>query len=126
MSLHIPVDQAIPKARPVLDSAKGREALASKRAEWDTLNLRQDFADSAYLRQILSSASVRIAYNTEPATAARVKSVLWRAGLSASHIVRAVGTTAAGFLQKNPNLPTWAAVALILEATGNFNPKDPK
>jgi hypothetical protein len=121
---HIPLDAAPVKARPVLDPALGRRALAEKRAEWAKLTtLRQNFADAEHMRQVLVNAGIRVPYRGEPAFTGRVKGLLRQAGVRRLDVERAVGTNVAGFLQKNPNLPLWAAVALILEATGQYTPE---
>jgi hypothetical protein len=77
------------------------------------------------MRQTLAEAGIRVGDRREPATAKRVKRLLWHAGISAHQIARAVGTTITGFLQKNPNLPLWAAIALILESSGDYFPRRP-
>jgi hypothetical protein len=123
ISLRIPVDLAASKTLPQLDWNAGREALARKRAGWAELDLRQDFADAAHMRQVLVTAGIRVPATNEPATPKRVKAVLRRAYVGGPLIRGAVGTNVVGFLELNPNLPLWAAVALILEATGLFTPK---
>lgn len=120
-----PVAQAVPRVLPKLDPHAGRKALAVKRATWATLKLRQAWADEPHMRKTLKASGVRINDNTEPASPARVKAVLRRIGIAGPQVMEAVGTNLTGFLKLNPCLPLWAAVALILEATGNFNPEDP-
>ena len=48
------------------------------------------------------------------------KTVLRRAGVMAPEICESVGSGIEGFLERNPDLPLWAAVALVLESTGRF------
>lgn len=59
----------------------------------------------------------------EPATEPRLRQVLRRAGVSGAEIVKSVGLSPEGFNSANPNLPLWAAVALVLESTGRFHPQ---
>jgi hypothetical protein len=123
LSLRIPVDQATRKPLPQLDPNAGRKALAQRRAAWAKLSLRQDWADETFMRSHLRAAGVRIPDNTEPATSTRMKSILRKLWITSPQIIEAVGTSIAGYLTLNPGLPLWAAVALILEATGRFTPK---
>lgn len=96
---------------------------ALKRREWATLDLRQQWTDESWMRQHLNRAGVRIAHNSEPATPLRMYVKLHKAGVSRREAREAVGLTLKGFLEVNPRLPLWAAVALVLEATGRFNPQ---
>lgn len=95
-------------------------ARAAKRSHWVTLNLRQDWADEAFMRGHLKFAGIRIIDNNEPATAKRLKSLLRKAGVSETEAKASVGKPLSDYLNINPNLPLWAAVALVLEATGRF------
>lgn len=102
------------------DSIKGYLSRCAKREEWAALELRQDWADEGFMRAHLQAAGIRIPDNNEPATPARLGTMLRRAGVLGQEAQEAVGTTLAGFLGLNPKLPLWAASALVLEATGRF------
>lgn len=84
-------------------------------AEWQSLDLRQDFADDAHMRAHLRAAGIRLRSDLEPATAARVASLMRRRKIAGPVIRDALGVSIAGYLKKNPGLPLWAAAALILE-----------
>lgn len=75
------------------------------------------------MRGYLKAAGVRIPGRNEPATNTRVKSILRKLYITGPEISQAVGTGIVGFLRLNPNLPLWAAVALLLEATGRYVPE---
>ena len=98
----------------------GRQTRADKLAKWAALDLRQDFADEAFMRNHIKAAGLRAPIRTEPATQPRLRSLLHHAGVAASEANEAVGTTLTGYLKLNPGLPLWAALALVLEATGRF------
>lgn len=98
----------------------GRHTRADKLAKWATLDLRQDFADEAFMRNHIKAAGLRAPVRTEPATQPRLRSLLHQAGVAAPEANEAVGTTLSGYLKLNPGLPLWAALALVLEATGRF------
>lgn len=125
-SLRIPVDapqaqhQAVLDRSLQLDPTAAHEAHALKRAEWSTLTLRQTWADEAWMRAYLTSAGLRVKYSTEPATVPRLRSLLRRVGIQGPEFAAATGTNPAGYLSLNPGLPLWAAVALVLEASGTF------
>ena len=114
----------IPKGVPFLDPEaiqRGREARHAKVAEWAALNLRQQWADESFMRDHLRAAGVRIASNLEPATPARLRSILRGVGIQGPETQEAIGCGPEKFLALNPSLPLWAAVALVLEATGRFS-----
>lgn len=92
----------------------------AKRALWSTLNLRQTWADEALMRDHLRAAGIRVPSNQEPATVKRLRCLLRRAGLLEADVRDCVGTNLKGYLEKNPDLPLWAALALILEASGGY------
>jgi hypothetical protein len=71
---------------------------------------------------IAASGLKRAPETNEPATVGRLKSLLRKAGLTGLEITDAVGATLARFLTLNPNLPCWAALALVLESSGKFTP----
>lgn len=119
----ISATEPTPQAALTGDLVAARKAHRAKRAGWAALNLRQDFADAPFMRAHLSTAGVRIPDSLEPATAARLKTHLGRAGVKLPEAVQAIGTTLAGFLALNAELPLWAALALVLEATGRFTPQ---
>jgi len=104
-----------------LDAA--REALSLKRAGWAALDLRQQFNDEAWMRCHLKAAGIRAPIVVEPATVTRLRSCLKRAGVQDVEILDSLGTTLTGYLKLNPSLPLWAALALVLEATGRFTAK---
>ena len=107
--------------------AQARADYEAKKAEWAKLPLRQTFADESHMREHLRVAGVRIASNVEPATVARVRQLLRRVGLLGDVVNEALGMGRDGpigidgYLQRNPGLPLWAAVALILELTGRYD-----
>lgn len=77
------------------------------------------------MRGHLRAAGIRIASDLEPATRPRIRSLLRAAGVSAAEARNSVlGDTPrplGDFLTMNPRLPLWAAVALILEASGRLS-----
>jgi hypothetical protein len=72
------------------------------------------------MRSHLRAAGISVKYSAEPATVSRLKSLLRKAGIRGPETGTAIGTDLAGYLKLNPALPLWAALALILEATGRF------
>lgn len=98
----------------------GAAALKAKREQWASLNLRQTWADEAFMRDHLRAAQLIVANNLEPATVNRLRSLLRRVGIHGPDVQDCVGTDLKGYLEKNPDLPLWAALALILEASGGF------
>ena len=90
-------------------------------AGWNLLNLRQDFADESWMRGHIKAAGLKSPHYLEPASVTRLRSLLKRAKVAPQHIQDSLGTTLAGYLKLNPSLPLWAALALVLEATGQFN-----
>jgi hypothetical protein len=112
-----------PAATPShLDSSKAHAAAKAKRAQWATLNLRQEWADAAFMRDHLSMAGLRVNVSTEPATVNRLKTKLRSIGVHSPEIQEAIGMPLAKFLKVNPGLPLWAALALVLESVGRFTP----
>jgi hypothetical protein len=107
-----------------LSRAAAREALRSKREDWAELDLRQDFADEAWMKQHIKASGLRVPYWKEPATATRLRSLLHKAGINGTTTNEALGTTLGGYLELNPLLPLWAALALVIEATGLFTPAE--
>lgn len=118
----------IPVARPespatTLRNLTSEQALAAKKAkheQWASLTLRQTWSDEAFMRDHLRAAHLKVGSNLEPATVKRLRSLLRRVGVVGPDIQDCLGTSLAGYLVKNPDLPLWAALALILEATGGF------
>ncbi len=100
-------------------------ARQKRRAEWATLDLRQQWADETFMRQHLASAGPRVADSSEPATVTRLKALLRRVGILTPDVLEYVGTDLPGFLKLNPKLPLWAALALILEASGKYTKAGP-
>ena len=105
---------------PAGDLVAANAARATKLAEWAALDLRQDFADKTFMRNHIKAAGLRAPNRTEPATTPRLRTQLHRAGIHAPEANEAVGTTVSGYLKLNPRFPLWAALALVLEATGKF------
>jgi hypothetical protein len=103
--------------------ALGQETARRNREAWAKLTLRQTWADETHMKGYLRRAGVWIANMQEPATEPRLRQVLRRAGVSGAEIVKSVGLSPEGFNSANPNLPLWAAVALVLESTGRFQPQ---
>ena len=100
---------------------RGHQARQARVAEWAALTLRQQWADESFMRDHLRAAGVRIGRNLEPATTTRLRSVLRGVGIQGPETQEAVGCGPEKFLALNPSLPLWAAVALVLEATGRFS-----
>ena len=129
-SLLIPIPSRTPASSGTLHafqfsdpnlSDAARRAYHAKRLGWATLPLRQDFADEAFMREHIKAAGLRSPIATEPATVSRLRTHLTRAGVFAPEIQASVGTTLAGYLEMNPMLSLWAALGLVLEATGRFS-----
>ena len=102
------------------DLLAARKARQEKKAEWSKLSLRQDWADAAFMCDHLRAAGLRSPDISEPATVTRLRCLLRRAGVDGPEIMACVGSTLAGYLLRNPSLPLWAALALVLESTGRF------
>jgi hypothetical protein len=128
-SLLIPVSPRNPASHGTLtafqfsDPAAARKAYHAKKLGWAALPLRQDFADEVFMREHIKEAALRSPISTEPATVSRLRTQLTRAGVFAPEIRECLGTTLSGYLELNPMLPLWAALGLVLEATGRFTPK---
>ena len=103
------------------DLEAARAARQTKMAGWAALPLRQRFADEAWMREHIKAAGLRAPVQIEPATVPRLRTLLKRAQVTGQEITDSVGTTLAGYLRLNPLLPLWAALALVLEATGRFS-----
>lgn len=97
-----------------------REKRALKLAGWAKLHLRQNFADASWLRGQIRAAGLRAPNHLEPASVPRLRNLLKRASVTGLETREAIGTTLACYLKLNPLLPLWAALALVLEATGRF------
>jgi len=115
----LPTDPAIRAQNLALAQEKARK----NREAWAKLTLRQTWADEAHMKGYLRRAGIWISNKQEPATEPRLRQVLRRAGVSGAEIVASVGLSPEGFNSANPNLPLWAAVALVLESTGRFHPR---
>lgn len=113
----LPLEARGPKGTAA-DRARGLATKAACRAAWARLPLRQHFADETHLRHQLRTAGIRVAVDYEPATATRMRRLLGRIGLHGEEVRAAVGVDLQRFLNLNPRLPLWAAVALVLEAAG--------
>lgn len=100
--------------------AKARAAKRTRRAHWATLRLRQQWADAPWMRAHLRAAGVSVADDAEPATVGRLRSKLRQAGITAADSQQAVGLPLSAYLRRNPDLPLWAAVALVCEADGRW------
>ena len=123
-SLLIPIEPQRDRAMNLLQGNLGTAAAAQRanREHWATLDLRQQWADAAWMREHLKSAGLIVRNSAEPATVRRLKSLLRSVGVHGPEILDSVGRDLEGFLLLNPNLPLWAALALVLEATGRFTP----
>lgn len=108
------------------DRAKGRAARIEQRREWQaidsnpTTRLRQQWADAAWMRAHLRAAGVSVADDREPASVKRLRKKLAQAGVTVTEAHEAIGMTLCKYLRVNTRLPLWAALALIVEATGRF------
>lgn len=100
--------------------AKAKVSREQQRQQWATLDLRQDWADEAWMLEHLKAAGVRVASRQEPATVARMRAKLRSLGVLSPQVVEAIGMPLGRYLQKNPRLPLWAALALVLEAMGSY------
>lgn len=74
------------------------------------------------MRDHLKAARVKVQNTDEPATLERTKEKLRAVGVYLSEVEVAVGMPLDRYLHANQKLPLWAALALILEATGRFTP----
>jgi hypothetical protein len=92
----------------------------AKHALWASLSLRQQWADEGFMRDHLRAAGLRVSSDLEPATVNRLRSMLRKVGIHGPDVQDCVGTNLTGYLERNPGLPLWAALALILEASGGF------
>ncbi len=108
------------------DRAKAQDAQKAQREEWQsiasnpTTRLRQQWADKAWMRAHLRAAGVSVADDREPASVKRLRRKLSQAGVTATEAHQAIGATLCKYLRMNARLPLWAALALVLEATGRF------
>ena len=101
-----------------------RKTTKVKRKQWASMKLRQHWADEKWMRGHLRVAGIRVSVSAEPATEPRIKAKLRQVGVFGKEIKEATGMTVNKYLKSNPNLPLWAALALILESTGRFTPAD--
>lgn len=108
---------------PPIDQSKAQAARQAKRQEWASLNLRQEWADTAFMRGHLRVAGVKVGASSEPATVQRMKAKLRAVGIHFPEIQEAIGMPLGRFLEVNPGLPLWAALALVLESIGRFTPE---
>ena len=106
------------------DREAARQARKAQLDKWATLDLKQEFKDEAFMRDQIKTAGLFAPNWTEPASTSRLRSLLFRAGVHGPEINQSVGTSLSGYLTLNPGLPLWAALALVLEATGRFNSDD--
>jgi hypothetical protein len=105
------------------ESRAARAAAQAKRDQWASLNLRQAWADEAFMRDHLRMAGLRVTVSAEPATVNRVKTKLRSVGVQSPEIQAAIGMPLSRWLASNPGLPLWAALALVLESAGRFTPE---
>ncbi len=103
-----------------IDQDKARASRLAMRREWASLNLRQEWADTDFMRGHLKVAGVKVGASTEPATVQRMKAKLRAIGIHSPEVQEAIGMPLSRFLEVNPRLPLWAALALVLESTGRF------
>lgn len=109
---------------PTLVQVRAQAARLANRKQWAALNLRQEWADGAFMRGHLRVAGVKVATSTEPATIPRMKAKLRAIGIHSPEIQDAIGVPLGRFLEVNPRLPLWAALALVLEGIGRFTPEE--
>ena len=102
------------------DSEAARQARRAQLDKWATLSLKQNFADENFMLGQIKAAGMSSPNRSEPACPGRLRSLLARAGVYGIETKEALGTTLPGYLTLNPGLPLWAALALVLEATGRF------
>ena len=104
------------------DREAARQARRAQLDKWATLSLKQNFADEDFMLGQIKAAGMSSPNRSEPACPGRLRSLLARAGVYGRETKEALGTTLPGYLTLNPLLPLWAALALVLEATGKFTP----
>jgi hypothetical protein len=104
------------------DIDKAHAAKAAKKAEWAKLPLRQDWLDEPWMRGFLRRAGITAPARSEPATVKRLRQILRRVKLHDEFSTAAVGCSLERFLELNTNLPLWAAIALVIESSGYFDP----
>lgn len=103
-----------------IDQDKAQAARLASRQHWAELNLRQEWADEAFMRGHLKVAGVRVGSSAEPASVTRMKEKLRAVGIHGPEVHEAVGMPLDRFLEVNPRMPLWAALALVLESLGRF------
>lgn len=106
-----------------IDQDKAQASRIAMRHEWASLNLRQEWVDTDFMRGHLKVAGVKVASSAEPATVQRMKAKLRALGIHSPEVQEAIGMHLSRFLEVNPRLPLWAALALVLESTGRFTPE---
>ena len=111
---------AIPQADLEANLVLAREARQEQVTYWKTLNLRQDFKDKEWMKNHIRAAGLRVPFWLEPATTHRLRAFLHKAGIPNGATKEAIGTTIGVYLGSNRDLPLWAALALVIEATGRF------
>lgn len=104
------------------ESRAARAAAHTKRQAWAAMDLRQEWADEAFMRGHLRVAGLRVNVSTEPATVSRIKAKLRSIGVQSPEIQEALGMPLGRWLSVNPRMPLWAALALVLESVGRFTP----
>ena len=104
------------------DAEAAKQARRAQLDKWATLSLKQNFADENFMLGQIKAAGMSSPNRSEPACPGRLRSLLARAGVYGIETNEALGTTLPGYLTLNPGLPLWAALALVLEATGRFTP----
>ena len=106
-----------------INQDKARASRLAMRHGWTSLNLRQEWADTDFMRGHLKVAGVKVASSAEPATVQRMKAKLRAIGIHSPEVQEAIGMPLSRFLVVNPRLPLWASLALVLESTGRFTPE---
>ena len=66
---------------------------------------------------------MRVGTDAEPATVPRLRQLLRRAGITGARREAAMGCSIERYLELNPRLPLWAAVAWGIELDGEHTPK---
>lgn len=104
-------------------TAEEREAFRQKAAEtlrlkslWAEENLKQDYADETYWRELASKYKVVMPRWYEPASETKYITRVFRAtGIALQDYTEAINTGLKEFAELNPNMPAWVSVGLALE-----------
>ena len=96
---------------------KAQATKAAKRAEWEKLDLRQEWADEAWMVECARAHGIKILpRRLEPATPRRLRKYARQMGATDFHAV--VGKSAAEWIAMNPTHPLWVMVCHLAEMMG--------